>query len=495
VDAGHWAEAAVLLNGFNDADILTHVQALTRPQQTSLRLATPAWAFRVRAPLLDADYQAARAAGNWSDAAVALNGFNATDISNRLGVLSHGERVQLCQAAPEWAKAVLDAVAAIDLDAAYQGAVQRQAWARAAVLLNGFNDADILTHVQALTRPQQTSLRLATPAWAFRVRAPLLDADYQAAKAAGNWSDAAVALNGFNDRDILSRVNALSSNERDALWRATPVWASRVRAAIAPSKTYIVPFDRHPLAAEGERVIFRGDFTHPSPTSYQLEYSTTGGHFTSATGPTTRTIPGLVSGNVDFFVPTPWSGASPVQVVLKVQRISDGSIAQTETWDFGVKARYPTTMRQLQGTGEVSLPGIYTYDILPALSGLPAPYYQHQTILERFGNWSLANIVPNDVAPAYRTAHGLNSAADVSGHFLGAYQGANGTFTVDANDQISDQHGGHPDLSKLASNLATPKDVEVALPQTYEARPGTALGHYTITRVLKTDGTWRVKKG
>lgn len=44
------------------------------------------------------------------------------------------------------------------------------------------------------------------------------------------------------------------------------------------------------------------------------------------------------------------------------------------------------------------------------------------------------------------------------------------------------------------ANLTAPKDIEIALPQTYEAQPGTALGRFTITRVHKTDGTWKVKK-
>jgi hypothetical protein len=35
--------------------------------------------------------------------------------------------------------------------------------------------------------------------------------------------------------------------------------------ADAPSASYIVPFDRSPQAAPGERIIFRGDFTDPSP--------------------------------------------------------------------------------------------------------------------------------------------------------------------------------------------------------------------------------------
>lgn len=264
----------------------------------------------------------------------------------------------------------------------------------------------------------------------------------------------------------------------------------------APSVAYIVPFDRHPLSAAGERIIFRGNFIDPFPASYQLEYSATGGHFTSAAGPTTRTIPGLTSGNVDFFVPSPWDGTTPVQVVLRVRKRSDNSVSHTETWDFGVKARYPSTITQREGTGEVNLPGVYHYDIGPAVVPYRAPFYEHQTILERFGNWRLANIAPPDIAAPYRTAHGLTSAAAVSQHFLGNYAGNNGTFTVNVNDRIADQHGGAPDLSNLISHLATPKEVEVALPQTYEAQPGRVLGNYTVTRVLKSDGTtWKVKKG
>lgn len=266
--------------------------------------------------------------------------------------------------------------------------------------------------------------------------------------------------------------------------------------ADAPAATYIVPFDRNPLSAPGERIIFSAEFSDPSPAGYQLEYTGVGGHFNSASGPVTLTIAGLTSGNVNFFVQSPWDGVATVQVVLRVRKISDNSVVQTEIWNFGLKARYPTTMTQREGTGERDLPAVYNYDIGPAVPGATAPFYQHQTILERFGNWTLANVAPADIKPAYRTAHSLNTAADVSQHFLGNYAGSNGTFTVNANDRIADQHGGHPNLSNLVTNLAAPKDVEVALPQTYEARPGTALGNYTVTRVLKADGTtWKVKKG
>lgn len=268
------------------------------------------------------------------------------------------------------------------------------------------------------------------------------------------------------------------------------------RVRDAPTQTYMVPFDRHPQAAPGERIIFSAEYTDPTPGNYQLEYSTTGGHFDSATGPTSRTIAGLTSGNVNFYVPTPWDGTSAVQVVLKLKKIADSSIVQTVTWDFGLKKNYPTTMTQQENSDERNLPGIYHYDIGPALATGTKPYYEHMTILERFGNWSLANIVPADIKEDYRTANGLTTAAAVSQHFIGNYTGSNGTFTVNAKDQIGDRHSGYPDLSNLVSKLVAPKEIQVALPQTYEAKPGTALGNYTITRILKADGTtWKVKKG
>lgn len=264
----------------------------------------------------------------------------------------------------------------------------------------------------------------------------------------------------------------------------------------APAASHIIPFDRAPQSAAGERIVFNSRFTDPSPADYQLEYTTTGGHFTSATGPTSRTVAGLVSGNVDFFVPSPWDGKSAVTVILRVRKIADSSVVRTETWTFGLKERVPTTMKQLEGTGERNLPAVYTYQLGPAIPGRRRPFYQHQTILERFLSQTLANIEPDDIKPTYRTTHNLTTAAEVSAHFVSPGSGQNGTFTVDAGDGIADQHGGHPNLTNLVANLVTPKDIEVALPQTYEATPGTTLGSYTVTRVLKADGTtWKVKKG
>jgi hypothetical protein len=264
----------------------------------------------------------------------------------------------------------------------------------------------------------------------------------------------------------------------------------------APAEAFVIPFDRKPLAAPGERVIFNAMFTDASPGDYKLEYTTNGGHFDGAAGAKTKTIVGLASGGVDFFVPSPWDGKSTVQVVMKVKKAADGAVIRTETWNFGLKTTVPTTIKQVETTGERGIPATYQYDLGPALPHRHAPYYQHQTILERFEPQKLANIVPADVNPEYLKAHALSSSDDISRHFVPADAGQNGTFTVDTNDRIYDQHGGTFDFRTLVANLVTPKDILVALPQIYEAQPGTTLGRYTITRILKADGTtWKVKKG
>src|SRR5690349_13255856 len=102
----------------------------------------------------------------------------------------------------------------------------------------------------------------------------------------------------------------------------------------APHATYLVPFDRSPLAAPGERIICSAEFEGGTASDYEIAYSTVGGHFTSASGPTTVTIQGLISGNVNFHVPTGWNGTDAVSVTMKLKKKADGSVVQTETWNF-----------------------------------------------------------------------------------------------------------------------------------------------------------------
>lgn len=98
----------------------------------------------------------------------------------------------------------------------YRAALNAENWTPAAVLLNGFNDADIQARVNDTTElppPSRLQLRLHTPDWAFRVRRPLLLLDYNDARAAGRWADAAKWLNGFNDADIQLLASQLTATE------------------------------------------------------------------------------------------------------------------------------------------------------------------------------------------------------------------------------------------------------------------------------------------
>jgi len=84
----------------------------------------------------------------------------------------------------------------------YRDAVAAGRWEEAAVLLNGFNDPDIERLADQLTPEQRKAMRLAAPEWNHRVRRPLLIRDFNRAVTTGQWEEAAMLLNGFNDADI-----------------------------------------------------------------------------------------------------------------------------------------------------------------------------------------------------------------------------------------------------------------------------------------------------
>jgi hypothetical protein len=107
-----------------------------------------------------------------------------------------------------------------ELDAQYRSAVAAHNWSDAAVKLNGFNDSDIATRVSALSAADRDAMLAACPDWAFRVRSPLLDAAYRAAVASSNWARAALLLNGFNDPDIRTRLPNLNPSQLLALRQA-----------------------------------------------------------------------------------------------------------------------------------------------------------------------------------------------------------------------------------------------------------------------------------
>lgn len=263
----------------------------------------------------------------------------------------------------------------------------------------------------------------------------------------------------------------------------------------APAATYIIPFDRNPRSAPGEQIIFGAVFTDPRPNDYQLVWTGTGGDFNSAgSGSKSVRVPGLVKRNLYFFIDAKWDKKSAVSVKLELQKKADSSVVRSETWTFGAKTTVPTTVTQKEADTERALPSVYSYKCGPDLSGDGKDDYLGQTILEEFSS-NRSNLTVADVKPAYAKANGLTTDQQVTNHFFGSDAGSNGTFTVSAGDMFRDQHGGGmPDKATFEAALVAMKEIYVDLPQVYSAEPGKPLGKYIVRRILKTDGTKKLKK-
>ncbi|MBN1318520.1 MAG: hypothetical protein JXA42_23775 [Anaerolineales bacterium] len=262
-----------------------------------------------------------------------------------------------------------------------------------------------------------------------------------------------------------------------------------------PAESALIPFDPNPMAAPGERILFNCSLTDPSPNDYKLEFTSQGGNFdTMALGPTKKTVNGLRSGNISFYIDENWDGTTPVTVRLEVQRTSDNSVTNSKDWFFSKKTNIPTEITQQETENERPLPSVYSYKIGPDLAPTAGDDYLHYTILETFGQRS-CNITMDELKSEFKKAYPeITNQAQITAHFFGTSSN-NGTFTVSEGDMIYDRHsGGMPDSATFEAALTTMKEINVDLPQTYEAEPGVALGNYTIRRILKTDGTKKVKK-
>lgn len=292
----------------------------------------------------------------------------------------------------------------------------------------------------------------------------------------------------------LEHQSNLGSVEVAASTSAANTPAQNTPAQNAPAQVYLVPFDRHPIAAPGEKIIFNSVFSDSDPNAYQLVYTASGGGFGAAGGPQTKTIAGLQSGNLYFFIDKAWTGKAATAVKLEVQKVKDKSVVSTHDWTFAKKAYYPTEVTQVEAETERTLPSNYTYKVGPDRNKDGKDDYVGHTVLERF-DANQGNIAVNELKPAYAKANGLTSQDQVTAHFFGNDSGSNGTFTVFPGDKYADQHGGGmPDKSTFESALIKMKEVHVDLPQYYEAEPGKTLGKYTIRRILKPDGAKKLSK-
>jgi hypothetical protein len=130
VAAQRWREAALQLNGFDEADIRSLTRGLSHDQRIAVHQgaleAMPGWPTRVPELILEVDAEAARVgrvfadfererrAGNWRVAARIANGFADGDLHARLAPLTREElqslRAGAIEEMPGWSQRVTDAV-------------------------------------------------------------------------------------------------------------------------------------------------------------------------------------------------------------------------------------------------------------------------------------------------------------------------------------------------------------------------------------------------
>ena len=292
-----------------------------------------------------------------------------------------------------------------------------------------------------------------------------------------------------------------AAEPRDGASKSSGDGASKSGAADAPSSAAspatnappiekgTVPYDETPKASPGERITLRAEFTHANPSAYQLVYTGVGGSIDNAA---TKTIAGLKAENVNFVIKSPWP--SVVTLRLDVKNVASGAIEATKSWSFSEKTAVPDYMHQREGEGEYSNPATYHYELGKQI--LPGQdTFVHNTIAERFEQNS-CDITIDEIKPEYRTAHPyLTTMLDINNHFFGTGPGNTSTFVVQKGDVITDTHvDGFPSLATLQSALVKMREVHSDLPQIYESKPGTTLGRYIIRRIVKADGTPKIRK-
>lgn len=120
------------------------------------------------------------------------------------------------------------------IDADLEAARQSGRWRDVATALDRFGDVDLGHRAARLSGADRTQTRQACPVELSRVRGSLLDADWTEAVAAADWNQAAVTVNGFDDRGIAAHIAALAP---DVL---TDFAAAAVRSMTGVSRTRVL---------------------------------------------------------------------------------------------------------------------------------------------------------------------------------------------------------------------------------------------------------------
>ncbi|HVQ91255.1 MAG TPA: DUF4157 domain-containing protein [Mycobacteriales bacterium] len=271
----------------------------------------------------------------------------------------------------------------------------------------------------------------------------------------------------------------------------------------APTEHHNLPSDTAPLSAPGEQVLFGALYQSTRPLDFEMIYVAQGAAFDASGGPTSKTIDGLAVAHQPMFIPADWTG-TPITVEFKIRRKSDAAIVATKTWTFGKKRFFPTTLLEFEhGPQPLSAgaPTSFVYQLEPQppagwTGGPTGPYYQHETVLERFeGN--NCNVRPEELTAEVRRDHPDFSSSAAIAAFFFAIDSFNASFTVDRSDAITDMHSAGVFITQAASlmrSLTTPKAIEWDLVQVYEVEPGKVLARYVIRRRLAGDGRVTIEK-
>ena len=347
-----------------------------------------------------------------------------------------------------------------------------------------------------------------------------------------------VAQQGGADGETTTAEDEASTVERDAdavavhavrsLWSSSPEASAQLEAANLteaapprarthfgirsckraptppPTEVHNLPADTAPLSSPGEQILFSALYGTNRPDDFQMLYVAQGGATLDApAGPTSKTIDGTAFQHHPMYIPTDWNGA-PITVEFKIRRKSDGAIVATKTWRFGKKAFIPTNVLEFEHGPQplsAAAPTTFAYQMEPrppaGWTGNPSgPYYEHNTILERFEGHN-CNVRPEELKPEVTRDHPEFTTSNAIANFFFALESFNATFTVDHSDAIVDQHSAGVFITQGASlmrSITTPKAIEWDLTQVYEAAPGAVLARYVIRRRLNTNGTTTVEK-
>lgn len=270
-----------------------------------------------------------------------------------------------------------------------------------------------------------------------------------------------------------------------------------------------IPWQASFQASARENIIFNVEYTDidrrraaggpwedvPGEGPYEIRFEATDLHFdTLDTGLSAKVFTGLSTGNVYGYIDSAWAGSTPVTVDLTVRDLAPNKSAPdtgstkdvdyTHTWTITPRANpAPTAMTETSGTEgrDMAGPATYAYQLNPELTPPGRPCYEHQSVLETFSS-VLATFTMADLDPAWRAANpGLTSPDAVAQHLWGSSN--NGTFVVDATDQIYDQHSGFGDTTAFTA-AALARGIGYILPQQYRI-DGKVVGQYLIHRTMR----------